>query len=253
MKSIAARLAPRPRTGGHEAAATLTFGAVAVALAGLAGVAGGLVGGLRAGLALLLYGGLAALVTAALARAGETAFALPNRLTLGRAALATLIAATAGMAPAPALAWAVVGAGSVALVLDAVDGRVARAQGLATEFGARFDREADAFLTLALALVVQPKAGAPALGIGLLHYLLLAAGVWLPRLRAPLRPSRRRQAIGVTQGVVLLVAMAPVVPAVMARILVAAAFLLLLASFAIDVWRLLRPPPPQGAGCGPLP
>ena len=45
---------------------------------------------------------------------------------------------------------------SVALVLDAVDGQVARRTGTVTPFGARFDGEVDAFLILVLSVAVVP-------------------------------------------------------------------------------------------------
>ena len=55
---------------------------------------------------------------------------------------------------------------AVALVLDLVDGWVARRTGMATELGARFDGEVDAFLILALSVYVAPACGWWVLAIG---------------------------------------------------------------------------------------
>ena len=46
-----------------------------------------------------------------------------------------------------------------ALILDAVDGWLARRTRTATELGARFDMEVDAFLILALSVFVSRAAG----------------------------------------------------------------------------------------------
>jgi phosphatidylglycerophosphate synthase len=78
----------------------------------------------------------------------------------------------------------------IALALDLVDGWVARRTGTATELGARFDGEVDAFLILALSVYVAPTYGAWVLAIGALRYVF-GAGEWLlPWMRAPLPPRR---------------------------------------------------------------
>jgi phosphatidylglycerophosphate synthase len=79
---------------------------------------------------------------------------------------------------------------SVALVLDGVDGWVARRTGTVSAFGARFDMEVDAFLILVLSLYVARDAGWWVLLIGAARYLFVAAGWALPWLRgtAPARP-----------------------------------------------------------------
>ena len=48
---------------------------------------------------------------------------------------------------------------AVALILDAVDGKVARRTGTASALGARFDMEVDAFLILVLSVYVADVAG----------------------------------------------------------------------------------------------
>ena len=56
------------------------------------------------------------------------------------------------------------------LVLDAVDGRVARRTGTTSSFGARFDGEADAFLILVLSVYVAARLGSWVLVIGAARY-----------------------------------------------------------------------------------
>src|SRR4051794_37106531 len=75
-------------------------------------------------------------------------------ITLLRAELACAVAAlavTAAFAGRTGLVvTTMVGVTVVALVLDGVDGRVARRTGTVSAFGARFDMEVDAFLILVL-------------------------------------------------------------------------------------------------------
>ena len=59
---------------------------------------------------------------------------------------------------------------TVALVLDAVDGWVARRTRTTGMFGARFDAEVDAFLILVLSVYVARSVGAWVLAIGVARY-----------------------------------------------------------------------------------
>ena len=94
-----------------------------------------------------------------------------NAITLAR--LALLIVASAVMPTA----WAFV----IVLVLDAVDGAVARRLGEASDFGAQLDMETDA-LFVAVLSVTSLVAGAPlwVLGFGALRYVLVLARVVFP-------------------------------------------------------------------------
>src|SRR5690606_9660218 len=103
--------------------------------------------------AAVLFGAAAAGVVALAARALPGSFGAANRVTLVRAALTALVPALAGEAASAPAAWCAVGAALLALVLDGVDGRLARRHGAATPFGARFDMETDAMLILALAVL----------------------------------------------------------------------------------------------------
>jgi phosphatidylglycerophosphate synthase len=111
--------------------------------------------------------------------------------------LALDLLALLGSPPSVVLAWSIVVLALIALVLDGVDGRVARRRGEASAFGARFDMETDALLILVLAALAWSlgKAGAWILLAGALRYLFVAAGFVLPWLRAELPPSRRRQTV----------------------------------------------------------
>src|SRR5918992_456924 len=128
----------------------------------------------------------------------------------------------------------------VALVLDAVDGWVARRTGMTTALGARFDGEVDAFLILALSMYVAPAYGAWVLAIGAARYVFLAGEWLLPWMRAPLPPRRWRKVVAATQGVVLTVAASGVPPRALTQALLLAALALLTASMGQCVWWLWR-------------
>jgi phosphatidylglycerophosphate synthase len=129
---------------------------------------------------------------------------------------------------------------AIALGLDAVDGWVARRTGTATALGARFDGEVDAFLILALSVYVAPAYGAWVLAIGAARYLFLAGEWLLPWMCAPLPPRRWRKLVAATQGVVLTVAAAGILPRALTQALLAAALVLLAASMGQCVWWLWR-------------
>jgi phosphatidylglycerophosphate synthase len=151
---------------------------------------------------------------------------------------------------------------AVALVLDLVDGPLARRTGTATALGARFDGEIDAFLILALSVYVAPAYGAWVLAVGAARYVFLAGEWLLPWMRAPLPRRHWRRVVAGTQGVVLTVAAADLLPHTLMEVLLAAALALLAASFSSVVWWLWRhradaPEPVAAAGAvlpapGPL-
>jgi phosphatidylglycerophosphate synthase len=162
-------------------------------------------------------------------------------LTLARATLAVGVAALAAgsFSHDPPVALLVTLA-AVALALDPVDGWVARRTGTVTALGARFDGEVDAFLILALSVYVAPAYGAWVLAIGVARYLFLAGELLLPWMRAPLPPRRWRKVVAATQGVVLTVAAAEVLPRVPMQALLVVALLLLAASMGECVRWLWR-------------
>lgn len=127
----------------------------------------------------------------------------------------------------------------VALALDAVDGWVAR-RTITGRLGARFDGEVDAFLILVLSVFVARTAGVWVLAIGAARYVFLAATWALPWMRAELPPRYWRKVVAATQGIVLTVAAAQVLPPAATRLALAGALALLGESFGRDAWWLVK-------------
>jgi phosphatidylglycerophosphate synthase len=168
-----------------------------------------------------------------------------NRVTLGRAALAVPVFALSVQPGALGErgAWCVIALATSVLVLDSFDGRIARRTGTQTEFGARFDMEVDAALIMALSVLVwrSGRVGPWVLLIGLMRYGFVGASKIWPALGAELPPSLRRKIGAVVQGIVLLVALGPIIPVWMAVTVVAAGLAMLGYSFAVDVrWALAQ-------------
>ena len=165
-----------------------------------------------------------------------------DRVTLVRATLACGCAALAADAvdrlPSGS---ALTVLAAVALVLDAVDGRVARRTGTASDLGAKFDMEVDAFLLLVLSVAVAPVAGAWVLASGGARYAFLGAGRLAPWIRtAALPPRYWRKVVAATQGIVLVLATTRLLPPALVTVALVAALALLAESFGRDVWWLWR-------------
>jgi phosphatidylglycerophosphate synthase len=120
----------------------------------------------------------------------------------------TLQALAGGLARNGVLAMIIMG--TLCLTLDGVDGRVARARGEATAFGARFDVETDAAMLIVLSIAVAALgiAGWWVLVIGALRYGYVAASLIVPALRTPLPYRYSGKVIAVIQAVALLAALA---------------------------------------------
>jgi phosphatidylglycerophosphate synthase len=217
--------------------ATAALLGVVSATAGL-GVAGW-IAGLATGSA-----ATALLVTARM-RSDQPEIHPADWVTLTRA---VLIAGVAGLVAdsfgRPVPVTALVTLSTVALVLDAVDGQVARRTGTATPLGARIDGEVDAFLILLLSIAVSQDYGAWVLVIGAARYALLLAGWLIPWLAAPLPPRYWGKVVAAVQGIVLTVAASGLLDRRAGMIAVAAALLLLAESFGRAVIWLYR----TGAG-----
>jgi phosphatidylglycerophosphate synthase len=121
-----------------------------------------------------------------------------------------------------------------ALLLDAVDGPVARRTGSASVFGARFDGEADAFFMLVLSVYVARSVAAWVLVIGVLRYAFAVAGWAVPWLQDQLPDRYWRKVVAAVQGIVLTVAASGVAAEAMYVALVVA-LALLAESFGRDV------------------
>jgi phosphatidylglycerophosphate synthase len=234
-----------PEPAGQDArrtirrASVLAMLATAVLLGVLSATAGlapaGWIAGLATGVA------AAALITAARARSDQPSVHPADWVTLTRA---VLIAGVTGLVadsfsrtvPVTAL----VALSIVALVLDAVDGQVARRTGTATPLGGRLDGEVDAFLILVLSVFVSRGYGGWVLAIGAARYAFLLAGWLIPWLAAPLPPRFWRKTVAAVQGIVLTAAASGVLSHLVGVIAVAVALLLLAESFGRDVIWLYR-------------
>lgn len=160
-------------------------------------------------------------------------------VTLLRAVLACGVAALVVEAAGEPSA-ALVALATVALVLDAVDGRVARRTRTASAHGARLDGEADAFLMLVLSVHLAPTVGGWVLAIGGARYAFGAAGLLWPWLRDPLPRRDWRKVVTAVQGVVLVGVATGALPRWLAIALLTGALGLLAESFGRDVWWLVR-------------
>jgi len=217
--------------------ATAALLGVVSATAGL-GIAGWITG-------LVTGAAAAALLVTARMRSDQPEIFPADWVTLTRA---VLIAGVAGLVAdsfsRPVSVIALVTLSVVALVLDAVDGQVARRTGTATALGARIDGEVDALLILLLSIVVSQDYGGWVLIIGAARPAFLLAGWVIPWLAAPLPPRYWRKVVAAVQGIVLTVAVSGVLDRLVGLIAVVAALLLLAESFGRDVVWLYR----TGAG-----
>ncbi|MFH8799033.1 CDP-alcohol phosphatidyltransferase family protein [Streptomyces sp. NPDC017936] len=177
----------------------------------------------------------------ALHRSRLSSFGPANRVTLGRSVLVggvtALVADSFRSAPPVTL---LVGLTAVALLLDGVDGKVARRTGTSTALGARFDMEVDAFLILVLSVYVSTQFGPWVLLIGGMRYAFVAAARVAPWLNAPLPPSFARKTVAAVQGVFLLLAGSELLPHLANLAVVLAALGSLVWSFGRDVLWLWR-------------
>ena len=184
---------------------------------------------------------LCAAVARGSARYGARVLGPADAVTLARATvvcgLAALVAESFVGEPRGAV---LVPLAAGALLLDAVDGRVARRTGTVSPFGARFDGEADALLILTLSVYVAHWVAPWVLVIGLARYVFAAAGGLLPWLRGDLPVRYWAKVVAAIQGVVLTVAASGVAPAPLTHVTLLLALVLLTESFGWSVDRLWR-------------
>jgi len=173
----------------------------------------------------------------------EQGFGWANRATLLRG---TLVIALISLAPFADLLgswlWLYGVICLLTLILDGVDGAIARRTRSQTAFGARFDMELDALFILGLCVAVMAldKAGAWVLLLGLMRYAFVAAAYTFPFLSAPLPESFRRKTVCVWQVATLLVALLPPVSPAFATVTLAIALTLLVYSFVKDMYWLYQ-------------
>jgi phosphatidylglycerophosphate synthase len=172
-------------------------------------------------------------------------FGPANQTTTVRVALVAIVAGLLFERPTPHLAAAAAALAGFAVILDGLDGWLARTSGKSSAFGARFDLEVDALLIMALAMLAwqHDKAGAWILLSGLLRYLFITSGLLWHWLRQPLPPSLRRQTICVIQIVGLMVAVLPIVRPPVSTAVAAVSLAVLCYSFLVDTLWLWRNAP----------
>ena len=225
---------PRARASRVPSGPVVGLIAQGLLLAALAGTVGLGVAGSVTGLtfAVIVNAGLAI----GLSRHRCEGLGAANSVTLARASLVVAVGALVADSFTRAIPVALlVGVSALALALDYVDGWIARRTSTSAALGAQFDGEVDALLILFLSVYVAGFLGAWVLAIGFARYAFLAASWPLAWMRAPLPARHWRKVVAATQGVVLTVAAADVLPAPVARAGVLGALVLLAESFGRDV------------------
>ena len=185
----------------------------------------------------------ASLMLHAFRQSGLGRFAPCNRVTLARLGVAALLTGLLALGAVPdGLAWTALALALAALLLDGIDGWLARRGHDSSAFGARFDMEVDAALIAILAMLAWSlgKAGPWVLALGMMRYAFVAAAWVWPWLGAPLPHSHRRRVTCGVQVVVLAALLAPILTPPLSVWLAAGALLTLTASFAVDVLWLWR-------------
>ena len=153
------------------------------------------------------------------------------RLTMAGGVTALVADSLGRPGPVPVLT----GLAAVALLLDGVDGQVARRTGTTSRLGARFDMEADSALVLVLSVFVADTLGWWVLAIGAYRYIFVAMSWAAPWLRASLPPRLSRKVAAAMQGVVLAVASTDLIPKSSAAVCVGLSLVFLTWSFGTDV------------------
>lgn len=240
----AAATAPRLNALRRDAARDVAVGVlVACVAAGVAQEALGLSPAYPALVLAVSVAGASAILAALPGHLPHAGFGPANRVSLARAVLLALMAGLLGEAALDEAARWTAGVAALAVIaLDAVDGAVARRTGCTSRFGAAFDIEIDAAMTLVLAaLVVRTGAAGPwVLAAGALRYAFLLAGRVWPALARPLAPSWRRRLCGGAATLALVLAVAPLLPEPASRAMLATAVGALALSFTADIVRLGR-------------
>ncbi|MBO0594804.1 CDP-alcohol phosphatidyltransferase family protein [Nesterenkonia sp. E16_7] len=237
---------PGARVGGTSRGRTARDAVVLILAPGLAALVLALTLAPDAGSGLLMVtAALIAPIVAAvsLLRRRPRAVTIADRVTLFRVGLIGVLASAAVLIlveAIPARSWALAILAGVALLLDAVDGWVARRTHSSTPSGARLDMEADAAALLVVSLIAATTVGWWAVGIGAMRYLFVAAARIRPALRGELRYSLFRRTVAAIQASVLWVALLPITPVAFAVAVTGVALTLLVISFTRDAIALER-------------
>jgi phosphatidylglycerophosphate synthase len=190
----------------------------------------------------IIFGAVLAIVLGLVHHHPFTRFGAANYVTLARAGLMALLAASLGEHFYAGAAFAAACVAGLMPMLDGVDGRLARRGGTQSAFGARFDMEIDSLHVLVMSALLWQlgKAGLWIWIGGLLRYAFVAAGWLLPWMAAELRPTLRGRAITIVHMTTVSVALAPFVPVPVSMVATAVSTAALVWSFAVDIGRLWR-------------
>lgn len=178
-------------------------------------------------------------VGAGAARVGPADYVTMARAMLGSACVALAVLVLNSRLTPPT--WWFAPPAVLALVLDGVDGQLARRTGTASAQGARYDMECDAMLLMILCIPAALTHGLWVLLIGLMRYLFVIVALLVPKLRGTDAPTLFARVVALIQGVALVVAVSPVLPYRMNLIVLAIALILLVISFGRQTVTLLRP------------
>jgi len=138
-------------------------------------------------------------------------FGHANRITLVRAVIVSGFVCLTNSAPGPKIATLAAAVAIIALILDGLDGWVARRTHSTSEYGAQLDMELDSIFMLVLAILVfvWGHAGPWVLFCGLARYGWLVISHLISWFNRPLPPSFRRKTACVVGVGSLALALAP--------------------------------------------
>lgn len=177
-------------------------------------------------------------------------FGIANSVTLLRGALVSWLAGFIGLPELITdihMAWSLLTTAFIVLLLDGLDGWLARKNGQTSSFGAKFDMEVDSLFAIVLSFLAwqSDKVGWWVLLLGLPRPLFIVAAWLEPRLKAPLPDSMLRKTICVIQIAVLILLLAPVINPLTSQLLAGMVLVLLAGSFWRDTkWLLTKRPGP---------
>lgn len=176
-------------------------------------------------------------------------FGWANFITSIRAVFASVLIGALIAAPITVGSWGIPCLAAIALILDGLDGYVARRLGTSSTFGHHFDREVDSALVLILTMLLwlSGEIGIWIVAAGLMRYLLLGAGLVWPTMAQHLPESRFRSVVCAALIGALLLCLTPVVEGVLATAVAGAALSALTLSFAKDLIWLLKNAPGKEA------
>lgn len=188
------------------------------------------------------YGAYSAIATLVVVFWPHGSLGWANRITLARAVLITVVAGSLAANAFLEAIWQWLALAVIALLMDGIDGWVARRTHSHSGFGARFDMELDALLILLLCvgLLQLESMGLWVILIGGMRYLFVAASWQFTWLSQPLFASFRRKLVCVWQVMALLLALTPMTSHVASTLLALSAFVSLAYSFGIDIWWLYK-------------